>query len=115
MENIQTLVKDVEQKVSEAAATFHAVETKVLQEVIDFLVKQPFESVNHILVKLNRSAKPVTLTEVPPQAPAAPVVEQNDPAPSATPSVEAEPTNIELPIVPTPVTDAEIVTAPAAN
>lgn len=65
MEN-ETLIQEVEQKVAEVAKTFHAVETKILQEVIDFLVKQPFESVNGILIKLNQNAKPVILTEIPP-------------------------------------------------
>lgn len=94
-----TLVQEVEQKVKEIAHEFHAVETKVLQEIIDFLVKQPFESVNGLLAKLHKSAKPVQLTEVPA-------------SPAATPVVEAEPTNIELPLPETPVSDAEIVTPP---
>lgn len=66
---MNTVIKEVEEKVAEAAKTFHAVETKVLQEVIDFLTKQPFESVNGILVKLSQNTKPVQLMPVPITAP----------------------------------------------
>lgn len=64
MEN-ETVIEKVEEKMTEVAKTFHALETKVLQEVLDFLVKKPFIEVNDLLNKIHSTAKPVTLQEMP--------------------------------------------------
>ena len=63
MENqVQTAVDQVK----EEAKSFHVVETSVLQEVINFLVKRPYEEVHMVLNKLMSTTKTATL--IPPTA-----------------------------------------------
>ncbi len=58
MENQTTTVD----KVKEELKSFHAVETKVLQEVLDYMVKKPFAEVNDLLVRLHSATKTITIS-----------------------------------------------------
>lgn len=57
MENETSTTPAVEVK------TYHAVETKVLQEVLDYMIKKPFNEVNDLLIKLQTTTKAVTIVD----------------------------------------------------